>query len=369
MRITYDHQFASQQYGGVSRYVCELMYQLAATYTQDIYAIAPLYANQYLRELTHSPVKIWGKPIGRIPKMGRIVNTINFSLLGPLLRGLNPDIVHQTFYSSVGFVPPKSKLVVTVYDMIHELFAKDFRDSHVVSNQKAAAVARADHIICISQNTQQDLVRFFGVNPDKTSVVHLGFTLTSRSTETFLRITDRPYLLYVGGREGYKNFAFFLKAIASSDFLRTGFVIICFGSSTFTKSERRLISDLGFPEDSVCQVSGSDAVLAGLYRHARAFIYPSLYEGFGIPPLEAMSFSCPVACSNVSSIPEVVGKAGAYFDPNNLESMRFTIEKVVTDETYRDSLIEAGKTRVKLFSWEQCAAETLEIYRGIGSLK
>ena len=125
------------------------------------------------------------------------------------------------------------------------------------------------------------------------------------------------------------------------------------------------MSKLGFDKGDVYQVSGSDAILAGLYQNAKAFVYPSLYEGFGIPLLEAMSFDCPVACSSVSSIPEVVGDAGAYYDPTNIDDMCKTIEQLVMDESLRKQLIMAGRERIKAFSWERCAAETLEVYRRV----
>jgi glycosyltransferase involved in cell wall biosynthesis len=104
-------------------------------------------------------------------------------------------------------------------------------------------------------------------------------------------------------------------------------------------------------------------LLAKLYKFARAFIYPSLYEGFGIPPLEAMSHGCPVVCSNTSSIPEVVGDAGEYFDPVDTGSMREAIEHVVGSDSHRNLLIAKGYERLKSFSWDRCAAETLDVYR------
>src|SRR5439155_12052756 len=104
-----------------------------------------------------------------------------------------------------------------------------------------------------------------------------------------------------------------------------------------------------------------DEMLALLYRNAAAFVYPSLYEGFGIPPLEAMSVSCPVIASKTSSIPEVVGDAGEYFDPGNMESIRSAIESVLESPTRRDELVMKGRARCAQFSWARCAGETLTI--------
>lgn len=110
-------------------------------------------------------------------------------------------------------------------------------------------------------------------------------------------------------------------------------------------------------------MNGADSTLAKYYCNAALFIYPSLYEGFGIPPLEAMSLNCPVACSNNSSIPEVIGGAGEYFDPMDTESMRTAIEHVLNSTDRRIELIKRGQLRCTQFSWERCAKETLAIYR------
>ena len=140
---------------------------------------------------------------------------------------------------------------------------------------------------------------------------------------------------------------------------------MCFGGGGFTVEETNLIQQLGLSLEHVCQISGNDASLAWHYKFASAFIYPSLYEGFGIPPLEAMSFDCPVVCSGVSSIPEVVGEAAELFDPYKPESIRMAIERVVSDDALKQTLIARGRARIKLFSWERCARETLDVYRKV----
>lgn len=107
---------------------------------------------------------------------------------------------------------------------------------------------------------------------------------------------------------------------------------------------------------------GNDAMLANLYTYASAFAYPSLCEGFGIPPLEAMYYGCPVVASNVSSIPEVVGDAGLYFDPMSVDDISEKLQSVLSDTQLRALLISRGKKRVQEFSWEKCTAETLKVY-------
>jgi glycosyltransferase involved in cell wall biosynthesis len=118
-------------------------------------------------------------------------------------------------------------------------------------------------------------------------------------------------------------------------------------------------------ETGLLQFSGDDLVLADLYRHASAFIYPSLYEGFGLPVLEAMAHGCPVICSGTSSLPEVVGGAAELFDPNDPESIGHAIEAVVSSAERREWLRATGRQQARLFSWERCAWETHAVYRAI----
>jgi glycosyltransferase involved in cell wall biosynthesis len=363
--IAFDHQiFGWQEYGGISRYIYELARELATKHEQNVNVISPLFINQYLKQAPDE-LRVWGVPMGRIPKTGRLVRAVNSLFVRPLMQWLAPDIVHETYYAKVRLAPKRAKVVLTVYDMIHERFPDSFSVADPTHNEKLAAVTRADHVICISRQTQQDLVDLMGVDPSKTSVVYLGFQLTTAQTQSCDAALGRPYLLYVGNRGGYKNFEGLLRSVAASPELKNRYRIVCFGGGALTNKEKSLIHDLGFADGDVRQVSGSDGVLAGLYQRAKAFVYPSLYEGFGIPPLEAMSFDCPVVCSGVSSIPEVVGEAGVYFDPANVDDMSRAIEQVVSDESLCQRLVMAGRERLKVFSWERCATETLEVYRKV----
>ena len=366
MKIVYDHQiFGWQQYGGISRYAYELALEITNSSTYDLSIVSPFYVNQYLKNAPKH-LKVLGIPIRYIPRSGRIIRAVNFILAWSLLRFIRPDIVHETFFSSMRIAPKKSKVVLTVYDMIHERFAGSFSKLDATSKEKASAVARADHVICISEQTKQDLIEILGVEPQKISVVYLGFTLTSKDGSSKEKIHQiRPFLLYVGSRRGYKNFEGLLKAYAASLKLRNAFDLICFGGGAFTNEEKALMQQLGISTDRVFQVAGDDALLAGYYKAASVFVYPSLYEGFGIPPLEAMSFDCPVVCSNISSIPEVVGNAAEMFDPESPDSISAAIERVINNSQLRENLINLGRERIKLFSWERCAKETLDVYRKV----
>jgi glycosyltransferase involved in cell wall biosynthesis len=363
MRIVYDHQIVgSQKFGGVSRYIYELAQAMATTHGQDVKILSPLFANRYLKAAPEA-VRIVGVPIPHVQGTGRIVLAINSLLVRPMMRHLSPDLVHETYYSRRRVAPRSAKVVLTVYDMIHERFKKDY-PSDTTSRDKALAVERADHVICISEQTRQDLVDLLHVDPAKTSVVHLGFAWTNRGAQSeSARLADRPFLLYVGHRGSYKNFDGLLRVYAVSSTLRDSLDIVCFGGGAFRRDEIAAIRRLGLSVARIRQVSGDDARLETYYRAAAALVYPSLYEGFGIPLLEAMSFDCPVVCSRVGAIPEIVGDAGELFNPYDVDSMQTAIERVVSGDRVRQNLVSRGRERIKSFSWARCAQETFEVYQ------
>lgn len=364
MRIAFDHQiFSMQEYGGISRYFVELANQLSEVEDAQVKVISPIYVNAYLAARLPR-VQLAGIKMPLVKRTGRLYRAINMALAKPLTALYQPDLLHETYYNGQVSGPKGCKRVLTVYDMIHERFPGDFPARDTVAKNKVAAVQRADHVICISEHTRQDLISLHGVAPEKTSVIHLGFSLGQASTPV-VPPTNQPFLLYVGSRAGYKNFAGLLQAYANSPDLLKNYLILAFGGGALTAHELDLARQLGIPAGQLVQIPGGDDVLGGLYREAAAFIYPSLYEGFGIPPLEAMSFDCPVVCSNTSSIPEVVGDAALMFDPLSPKHMAQAIGVAVTDQVMRHRLIERGRERVKQFSWAACARQTLSVYKKV----
>lgn len=366
MKIVFDSQiFSLQRFGGISRYICALAEQLDQKPHVDVKILAPLYVNQYLRELKTSRVgMVRGAYIPPLPKFGKWVADVSNLLFSLTAHGAHPDIVHETYFSSDPTYRGNAARVLTVYDLIHEKFPQSFLPGDQIAKNRAKAIERADHIICISESTRRDLIDIYRVPEAKVSVTYLGYDKLS-SSGLFVSdlVGSKPYLLYVGSRHGYKNFDGLIEAFALSPALRSATRIVCFGGGTLTGAERAYLARLGLSADDVVQISGNDDRLAALYKGASAFIYPSKYEGFGIPPLEAMSLGCPVVCSNTSSIPEVVGDAGAYFDPHDVSSMRQAIESVLHSPARRSELVGLGADRVHAFSWDRCATETLAIYR------
>lgn len=368
MKIAYDTQiFNGQVYGGISRYICELASRIEQYPDVDVKIVAPLYINAYLENLPKRILKGFSSPFPN--EYGRVYQRVGGMIIGDLmLRCMNPDIVHETYYLKRHLGPKSATRVLTIHDMIHEKFESQLQYGRKVSIHKAAAAARADHIICVSESTKRDVIEILGINSEKISVIPLGanFSLPNIKKNSFeLVFTYKPYLLYVGNRGAYKNFKSLLEAYASSKLLKSDFNLVCFGGGVFNTEEIALIHKLGLELNSVKQISGNDLMLAELYTMAYVFVFPSLYEGFGIPPLEAMYYGCPVVCANTSSIPEVVGDAGQYFDPYDIESIQISIEKVVCSQEFRVSLIHSGTKRLKNFSWDKCASQTFSVYKAL----
>lgn len=364
MRIAFDQQvFTWQEYGGISRYICSLATHLSEIPGVEAKIFAPLHVNAYLLGL---PPKIRnGIKVKTLPKTARLRINASRLIAMPLMHAFRPDIIHETYYSDWAYAPKRARRVITAYDMIHERFSDMFLQKDPITNWKKKAFARTDHVICISESTRRDLLKLFDVPAEKVSVVYLGFDAFDSEAEQSNKPQNSPYILYVGQRGGYKNFDDFIRAYTSSEWLRNNFRIFCFGGGAFTSVEKEMLTINGVNEANIQQIGGDDSVLASCYRNAAVFVYPSLYEGFGIPPLEAMSVGCPVVCSNTSSIPEVVGTAGEYFEPTSIDSIRSTIERVLQSSERQADLTAKGFERCKLFTWEKCAAETLTVYRSL----
>jgi glycosyltransferase involved in cell wall biosynthesis len=362
MKIWFDHQiFSIQRYGGVSRYFVELLRGLRKIDAIEADIIAPAHVNAYLRaDDCHFPISF---SLAH-PKRGMRYRP---AITAPLFRLANligsPDIIHETHYAlGSEHIPRRTRMVTTCHDMVFEKHQEWVSGSADRATLKRKTLDRADSIICISENTKNDLLDIYPALESKVSVIHHGTDHTP-APDTLDLVLPKPYLLFVGIRKTYKNFENLLKALGSSKQLRENFQLVCFGGGQFSAEEYQKSKSSGYPPERIHHLAGDDAMLAYLYKHAAAFVFPSLYEGFGMPLTEAMVQGCPIACSDASCFPEICGDAAVYFNGNDIDSMSNAIERLVDSPRQQSSYI--SKSRSSIFSWERCAQETFSVYKSI----
>lgn len=365
MKVLYDHQiFTLQDYGGISRIYTELMKpDKENNYQPDLSLVFS--NNHYLKEVDTIKYHTFF-PNSQFPRKIQLMNLINKNKTIKLLRKGNFDIFHPTYYDPY-FLPylKKKPFVVTFLDMIHEKFGKvyeEFTQDKLIFEGKKQILNAAKTIISISENTKKDLIEIYNVEPQKIKVVYLATNLAKANNKA---LHNFPYLLFVGRRERYKNFNTLLKAMPYCIKQFPEVKLICAGGGKFNDEEIKQIANYNL-QDNIQQVPfHSDEVLSNLYTYAKAFIFPSLYEGFGIPILEAFACNCPVIASNVSSLPEVGGNACLYFDGNDEKDIANKISELLSNSILEKHLKEKGYERNKIFTWEENRRQTTEIYQQI----
>lgn len=361
MKILFDHQaFSNQKYGGISRYFANLHYGLKATAGVESKLGLLLTHNAYINKKS---LPAGGLLEHVINKQSRR-NKYNKWYCRHLLKQGDYDVFHPTYYNPYFLDLVKKPFVITVHDMIHELYPHYFAPQDpLTAGYKKQVISRADHIIAISACTKRDLQKFYAIPDEKITVIYHGFKMSDNLAPIAPLETNDKYLLFVGDRAGYKNFDLFIKAVAPL-LLKHSLRLICSGGGSFTGTESHLFINLNIT-DRIQQISASDAELASLYAHAEAFIYSSLYEGFGLPVLEAFNNNCPVIMSNTSSLPEVGGEAALYFDPMSQQSIAAAIDNVISNKTLQSELRTKGKQRLGLFDFDNTLKQTINVYKQV----
>lgn len=356
LSILFDHQaFEMQKFGGISRYFYELVKhlpietQLSLRISTNYYLNSDkaghypgIYVPERLYKWFKGPVKGWNK-----------------SLSIKKLQESTCSVFHPTYYNPY-FLPylGNKPYVITVHDMNHELYPQYFGNVEQMIAWKKETITHASRIIAISENTKKDIIRLLPVDPEKIDVVYHGINQV-KTNYIGLKLPGR-YILYVGDRGGYKNFACFLSVFSRIASSEKNLFLICTGKS-LKAHEWEQIEALGV-KSKVLYVKANDLELGQLYQQAIFLVYPSLYEGFGIPLLEAYLNDCPVALSASSCFPEIAGDAGCYFDPEDEDSMYLSIRSLLIDNDLRKTLIEKGRERLPLYTWEKTAEKTLSVY-------
>ena len=360
MRIIYDGRaFQFQRSGGINRYFAEIISGLPADYhpvvtgVEDFGTNAPSHPNL---EQSHF------KPF----RPGRISSRVRDLWWKPhLLRKL--DLFHPTYYGLIdgfSFSDFKCPVVVTVHDFIYATYPKltDWSESNI--RHQMEAIRRADHIICISKATQNELLERFPDRQDKTSIIYHGSSFEIQPPLAEQAIYENPTFLFVGGRGCYKNFFFLLRVFAKAS-KSNPCIRLRVAGAPLTAEERWQIHLLGISDRVEAVVYPDESKLMELYRSSVALAYPSLHEGFGIPPLEAMACGTIPVTANTTSLPEVVGDGGIMLDPMDEDIWTDCLIRLARPFPERGQLLERGRQRAKQFTWAESVRQHLAIYRNL----
>ncbi len=352
MRILYDYQaFELQRVGGISRYFSILIKSLPQ---YGIDTVLPILGteNMYMKERcrVRLPLKSPDRKNKKISKF-----------LIPLFKH---DLLHPTYYNPyiLKCRQPHVPMVITVHDLIHELFPSYFADARQVQENKKRVCHEADRLIAISENTKRDMMDIWGIEESRIDVVHHGLmwddTLLPQSIE--LPFTG-DYILFVGDRSArYKNFAEFVSGVAPV-LKRYGLFLVCTGYP-FTGDEYNMLRNEGI-ENCTITLMATESQLLWLYENATCFVFPSQYEGFGIPILEAFKSQCPTLLSRASCFPEIAADAAEYYEVGHSESLTAALSDILDDSQKRADMKSRGVERLKFFPIEKMVNLTVDVYR------
>ena len=369
MRIGIDARFFGSIGKGLGRYTQKLIENLEKIDDQNRYFI-------FLRKENwdeYQPKnKNFTKVIADIPWYG-FWEQIRFP---GLLKKFKFDLIHFPHFNVPIFY--KGKFVVTIHDLILFHFPtkrasalsplvyslKKLAHRFVIKN----AIKKSQKIIAVSRHTKKDIEKQFSVPGGKITVTYEAIDLAQKTpVKPGEKIFEKygiikPYLLYVGNAYPHKNLERLVLVFREIAKRHPHLHLVLVGKEDYFYKRLKKFTSENFVKNVIFADFVPDIYLGIVYREALLYVFPSLYEGFGLPPLEAMAKDIPVASSSASCLPEVLGEAAAYFDPNGMAEMAQIIEKVATDNELRAKLIAAGREQIKKYSWEKMAKETLKIY-------
>ena len=370
MRILYDgHVYRMQPVGGISRYLANMVNGLPEDWTPVI-TVGNTKQSEYqqLRFPTHPNLvlKRFPAPYLRPRKLRDWASKRYFAGVESK-EGFS--LIHSVHHGSLTFGSPAKRpapFVLTIHDMIPEIFSREQdpqgRDAHV----KRKAAESADAVICVSESTRRDFLERIRIPAERVFVTPLASALSREMSLGDEAVPAGPYFLYVGARHArYKNFDRLLQAFARAAEKQTE-LELCVVGRDFDRTECKWINELKIAGRVKNTGLIPDPHLAKLYRCSLALVYPSLYEGFGIPPLEAMTCGSLAVVSSTASLAEVTGGAALTIDPHSVDSLVDGLLQVCgLDRDQRQERINRGMARAARFNWSKTASDTIRIYRTV----
>lgn len=366
MRIGIDCRMYSPAFTGIGRYVLEL--------TENLLKIDN--KNEYVLFFNNPEYRYFKPKNERVKKV--LVDAPHYSFAEQIkfpliMRKEKLDIMHFTHFNAP--ILYNRPFIVTIHDLTLTLFPgqKMVAPLHRLAYHMVIrhAVRKAKKVIAVSKNTKKDLSRYLNVPGKKVEVIYEGVNAEFREIKGHrLEIVrqkydiKKPFLLYTGVFRSHKNLVNLIKAF---NILRRNYkldinLVITGREDKFYPEVKEAIEKLNLKNDVILPGLVPEEDLISLYNSATVYVFPSLYEGFGLPPLEAMRCGTPVACSNASCMPEICGNAALFFSPHDINDMAKKIHKLCSDARIQKNFIKLGFEQVKKFSWEKMAEETLKLY-------
>jgi glycosyltransferase involved in cell wall biosynthesis len=369
MRIGIDARLVYYSRAGIGQYIMRLAEALARLEAnQDEFILL-----QSRKDPTHI---VNGHNFSRVSLWTPSHHWAEQTTLRMEIGRLRLDLLH-----SPDFIPPfrrNCKSVITIHDLAFLLYPHFLtKESARYYGQIDQAVRRTDHIIAVSESTRQDTIKLLGVPERKITVIHEAANPIYRpmdEEEARQRVVDiygldRDYILFVSTIEPRKNLPGLLQAYRKllDDYKRPEGLVLAGSKGWLSEEVYDTVNKLKL--DQYVRFLGRvpSEHLLYLYNAARLLVHPSFYEGFGLPPLEAMTCGTPTVVSKVSALPEVVGDAAYLVNPHDIDGLTVALWRVLSDEDLRAALIAKGLKRAKMFSWDRAAQETLEVYQRVVS--
>jgi glycosyltransferase involved in cell wall biosynthesis len=361
MIIGIDARFALKSRRGIGNYSLELINQLCREHPENTYilyvdqpdknAVLPGLDNCSVKFLTPSNFIIWEQVI-----------------LPYHLRKDNIDVLHCVGNTGPIWFSRHTKMVLTIHDVmffnninvsgLYNFIGNMYR-RHVVKR----LIRKVSQIITVSHFSKKDIVKELGIDPDKIEVIWESYNEEYGKNKDLIPIENERYILCLGANDPRKNTNMIIEVfadLAKSD-LVDKLVIVGFNSWQSSKAYK-LAVDKKLADKIVFKDYISDNQLVNYYKFASLFLYVSLYEGFGIPPLDAMACGCPVVASDVTSIPEIVGEAGLLVSPYSKDEIYNACVELINDRSLREQLVAKGFERIKAFSWGKMSQDILDVY-------
>ncbi len=365
MRLLFDARTLQDHFPGIGRYVFNLLRALAPLWEGEIWV---LYCPDALNTRFDLAALAQHPNLHPIPVAVPVFHWREQTDLPRLIGVIGPDLAHLPYY--VRPLRPGVPNLLTLFDAIPRRFPAGYPPMRrwLIELMQRLAIRSADGFVAISQATAADFQKLYGVPADRITVTPLAADPVFRPQPPEVVASwrqrwrlEKPYVLYVGSHHPHKNLRRLLEAWARLDAGETLLVIAGAGDHRHAELRRR-VEALGLASRVRLFVDFPAAELPVLYGGATCFVFPSLYEGFGLPVLEAMACGTAVACSRTSSLPEVAGDAAWFFDPTDTTAIAAALDRLLGDPALRDELRHRGLARATAFSWTRTAQETITAY-------